>query len=707
MMKKHRASGFTILELTIVVIIIALVSGMGLMATIGAVESARRAATENKLNEIEAALMRYREIYDRLPCPADITVPDTDDDVGEATTPTGDCTNGGVDPQARLWTVGVNEVVEGAVPVKALNLPDDFMYDGWDRRILYTVNATFTSEKSFTYMHPKEQCGTDIYGVNSGVTKSTNAIYALISHGENGHGAYISSGSRITDSSADGNELKNCRCTAVGADAASFTGTVQKPYSQNAGGGLVFDDIVRFKERWQMQTPEDDKQYGEYRDTQLLIAFTNALSIPFYYEKQCDLWRNPLSTATNYFATMINSAVSLFTFTPDNEYVYAYHDQFSGVDCSMATMKGVTPGTVNIVTPNCPAYAAGNAATMSANGYLGISFDDGTPKFRMWKYAKNTSSITDITRANPAVVTVEDADLFSDGDIVTIVGVAGMTEVNNVDFEVANLDANANTFELDSTDSSGYTGYPAIGGGGTVKSGKFVELATVVDATNIPSKPTIAVFSPNANHLFLANPGNWATVFRRTDANQLVPLAITIPDNDVVAAAYSKDGRFFAVSYDDGTTDMTVYKIDSGNNYTSISTLDTGGADTLDDGVGSHVSAIAFSPDGNYIAVGGEGDSANISDNIAIYKINETGAGTVSFSPVTITGTYDSYTSAGEIVALKFTRDSYYLLSGENNSSGLSSFAILKREGATDFSYKGTVENGYVGRAPKVFGVIH
>lgn len=73
--------------------------------------------------------------------------------------------------------------------------------------------------------------------------------------------------------------------------------------------------------------------------------------------------------------------------------------------------------------------------------------------------------ITDITQANPAVVTYSGADTYANGDHVDISGVVGMTQVNGRRFTVANVNAGANTFELSGVDSTGYTAYSS---GGTV-----------------------------------------------------------------------------------------------------------------------------------------------------------------------------------------------------------------------------------------------
>lgn len=59
-----------------------------------------------------------------------------------------------------------------------------------------------------------------------------------------------------------------------------------------------------------------------------------------------------------------------------------------------------------------------------------------------------SQAITGITKANPAVLTYSGADTYANGDRVYVTGVLGMTQVNNREFIVANVNAGANTFEL-------------------------------------------------------------------------------------------------------------------------------------------------------------------------------------------------------------------------------------------------------------------
>lgn len=70
-------------------------------------------------------------------------------------------------------------------------------------------------------------------------------------------------------------------------------------------------------------------------------------------------------------------------------------------------------------------------------------------------------SITNITQADPAVVTTSAAHGFVTGDTIYIDTVVGMTEVNDTSFSITVL--STTTFELDGIDSSGYSAYTSGG----------------------------------------------------------------------------------------------------------------------------------------------------------------------------------------------------------------------------------------------------
>ncbi|NGX36859.1 MAG: hypothetical protein K1000chlam2_00004 [Chlamydiae bacterium] len=73
-------------------------------------------------------------------------------------------------------------------------------------------------------------------------------------------------------------------------------------------------------------------------------------------------------------------------------------------------------------------------------------------------------TITNITQASDAAVTVSSAGTLANGDLIVIQGVAGMTEVN---FDGSNIYTVASlvgtTFELSGIDSTAFTAYSSAG----------------------------------------------------------------------------------------------------------------------------------------------------------------------------------------------------------------------------------------------------
>ncbi len=95
-------------------------------------------------------------------------------------------------------------------------------------------------------------------------------------------------------------------------------------------------------------------------------------------------------------------------------------------------------------------------------------------------------NITGITKANPAVLTYSGADTYANGDRVYVSDVVGMTQVNNREFKVANVNAGANTFELQDSDGNNVnsTGYDTYTSGGEVA--EIFEVTTSFVEADLP-----------------------------------------------------------------------------------------------------------------------------------------------------------------------------------------------------------------------------
>ncbi|HEU5046989.1 MAG TPA: 6-bladed beta-propeller [Rickettsiales bacterium] len=276
--RSRQRAGFSLVELSVVLLIIALITGMAVSSGISVIASARLTATYKKMDAIEQALLAFRKANDRLPCPASLTLLPSDLKYGyEAGSTSGTVGNGactGGTPAANAVGYGtVNTGVqgaEGAVPTATLGIPSDFMYDGWGRRFRYAVDVNMTMTHAFSGTQTGAVCGAikiltgPPAAAGASTVKSSGAIYALISQGANGHGGFTQNGTVYNAGALNLDELTNCHCSSTGTyNSGSYTPVYvqQTPFTYNAISKTSslwdFNDIVEYRERWQMQADWD------------------------------------------------------------------------------------------------------------------------------------------------------------------------------------------------------------------------------------------------------------------------------------------------------------------------------------------------------------------------------------------------------------------------------------------------------------------
>lgn len=137
-----------------------------------------------------------------------------------------------------------------------------------------------------------------------------------------------------------------------------------------------------------------------------------------------------------------------------------------------------------------------------------------------------TQAITAATAANPVVVTYDGADTFANSDRVVITGVLGMTELNNREFTVANVNVGANTFELSGINGTGYTAYTSAGA-----IGEIYEIASpYLEADLFQLK-----FTQSADVLYIAHPSYAPRKLTRSAHTNWTLTAITFLDGPFLA----------------------------------------------------------------------------------------------------------------------------------------------------------------------------
>ena len=241
------SQGFSLVELAIVLAIIGItIAGAATLAT-NIIKQDKHDLTHQRLDQIETALLQFLHSQQRLPCPADGTLSNTDPHFGrEQTVTASGCQNANFYDNTMVYA--------GMVPVKTLLLPDETAVDGWNRRFSYVIDYRFANNTltnmacngvSNTRCFKYSNTGTIHIKGSADSTKTEEAVYVLISHGKNGHGAYSDSGlvTRLPyPQAADEKEQDNS-----GDDRIIFDNVfVQQALS------ATFDDHLRYKLKWQL-----------------------------------------------------------------------------------------------------------------------------------------------------------------------------------------------------------------------------------------------------------------------------------------------------------------------------------------------------------------------------------------------------------------------------------------------------------------------
>jgi len=142
MQKIH--AGYTLIELSVVLVIISLLTAGGLTLGAGMVNQAAHIDTKKILNQIDQSLRDYYTVNGRLPCPASRDLAITHADFGREVNG-GVCTGTG----AISGTSYSNDVRIGMIPVRALGLSDRAASDKYGNRILYAVTRQLTDASTF------------------------------------------------------------------------------------------------------------------------------------------------------------------------------------------------------------------------------------------------------------------------------------------------------------------------------------------------------------------------------------------------------------------------------------------------------------------------------------------------------------------------------------------------------------------------------
>lgn len=131
--------GYTLVELSVVLVIISLLTAGGLTLGAGMVNQAAHVDTSKLLDQIDESLRDYYTVNGRLPCPAARNLALTNAEFGR------EVAGGACNVTTAIsGTAYSNNVRIGMIPVRTLGLSDRAAADKYGNRILYAVTRQLT-----------------------------------------------------------------------------------------------------------------------------------------------------------------------------------------------------------------------------------------------------------------------------------------------------------------------------------------------------------------------------------------------------------------------------------------------------------------------------------------------------------------------------------------------------------------------------------
>lgn len=253
--------GFTLIELSVVIAIAAVILGAVISLVTAQVQSARNTSMSTKLELIKSALIMFVARNNRLPCPAVEIRGPSDADYGVEAAVLGTCTG-----TTELGIVARR----GVLPWVTLGLGSEDALDPYGSRFTYVVTLAETNRTADTVaamsgvltLHsdappvlglPGTGNQTNACSTTAGDNSCNNAAVALvISHGPNAHGAFQSNGQQTPfpdDPSA--RELANANddtmfvLTTYSENPPTFDDRILTLTPDSVLSGLIRDGSIR------------------------------------------------------------------------------------------------------------------------------------------------------------------------------------------------------------------------------------------------------------------------------------------------------------------------------------------------------------------------------------------------------------------------------------------------------------------------------
>ena len=234
MIKQYKKNGFTILEMSIVLVIVGLLLAGGMNLMSASSDTARYKQTQNELQEVKETLLGQYVSKKFLPCPDTNNPPDG---YGNYQGGTGGTTAS--DPNFSS-TGGQCASSTGWLPYNDLGIGGNG--DAWGERYKYVVSPEFTTLASSTFCSTYSRVGANQVTIQdlqaTPATLGDWAAFALVSTGKNG---------RQTNAGMTGAFTNDGGCTGLNVreqENCDADSTLRFGNPMTDGSSITFDDMV-------------------------------------------------------------------------------------------------------------------------------------------------------------------------------------------------------------------------------------------------------------------------------------------------------------------------------------------------------------------------------------------------------------------------------------------------------------------------------
>ncbi len=252
-LKSKSISGYTLIELAIVLIALGLMIGIG--AGIYNIYQKQKSIKDTQLNirVVANAIADFKSKNGRYPCAAPLNVPRTNANYGRQIcdpVTAGAFNARGVFGQNRQIPVptGLTDgVMVGAVPFRQLNLREDDVVDGYGARLLYAVTASQAVAGEYSLQGGAIEIKDSSAALKSALNPANSADLVILSFGPDNAGAVMKNGANSSTPCTDVGVLQSKNC-AFGDQAIYQSG-----FKSTSGTVDQMDDTITFFARGEQE----------------------------------------------------------------------------------------------------------------------------------------------------------------------------------------------------------------------------------------------------------------------------------------------------------------------------------------------------------------------------------------------------------------------------------------------------------------------